>query len=222
MDMYMWKYFGITHTDHTLMNPMSLAKTEELIERLCLPDGGRVLDLACGPATQLAQVAELNADMEFTGLDLSTEMLASAEQHIRDCGLTNIQLTEGDITKLPQFLDASFDAVICTMALHHLPTLEHLDSCFSEIARVLKPGGRLSITFDFRGPGVSLAGMGPNYDPDNLIQSPADVERHFLSSGDFELVGNKTFEDNGKSYLVWPGDPAKRYTFGALFLRKSG
>ncbi len=44
----MWKYFGITHTDHTVMNPMSLAKTEELIKCLRLPDSGRVLDVACG------------------------------------------------------------------------------------------------------------------------------------------------------------------------------
>jgi len=48
MDMDMWKYFGITHTDHTLMNPTSLAKTGELVDRLCLPNGGRVLDVACG------------------------------------------------------------------------------------------------------------------------------------------------------------------------------
>ena len=44
--MDMWKFFGITHTDHTVMNPMSLAKTKELIDLLRLPDGGRILDVA--------------------------------------------------------------------------------------------------------------------------------------------------------------------------------
>ena len=48
MEMDMWKYYGITHTDHTVMNPMSLAKTKELIERLCLPDSGQVLDVVSG------------------------------------------------------------------------------------------------------------------------------------------------------------------------------
>ncbi len=58
MKMDMWKYFGITHTDHTVMNPMSLAKTKELIDLLRLPDGGRVLDVACGKAEFLCLVAE--------------------------------------------------------------------------------------------------------------------------------------------------------------------
>ncbi len=44
--MDMWKYFGITHTDHRVMNPMSLTKTKELIDLLRLPDGGRILDVA--------------------------------------------------------------------------------------------------------------------------------------------------------------------------------
>ena len=34
MNMDMWKYFGITHTDHTVMNPMSLPKTRELVDQL--------------------------------------------------------------------------------------------------------------------------------------------------------------------------------------------
>ena len=45
MDMEMWKYFGITHTDHTLMDPMSLAKTEQLIEKLKLMKQGLLHDL---------------------------------------------------------------------------------------------------------------------------------------------------------------------------------
>lgn len=106
----------------------------------------RVLDLGCGPATQLAQIASLNPHSEFVGIDLSPTMLDSARRHVAECGLSNVSFATGDITRLEQFGDDSVDAVISTMVLHHLPTREHLASCFREIARVLKPGGALYLT----------------------------------------------------------------------------
>ena len=105
-----------------------------------------VLDLACGPATQLGQVAQLNPDVNFTGIDLSTTMLSDAEQHIKNLGLNNVSLCHGDIAKLEGVEDRSFDAVVSTMALHHLPNLSLLEDCFAAITRVLKPGGALYLT----------------------------------------------------------------------------
>lgn len=105
-----------------------------------------VLDLGCGPATQLAQIAQFNPEISFTGLDLSSNMLADAKRHVEALGLENVALRQGDITRLDAFDDHSLDAVISTMALHHLPTLEHLDKCFAEVRRVLKPGGALYLT----------------------------------------------------------------------------
>jgi len=106
----------------------------------------RVFDLGCGPATQLAQIATLNPDSEFVGIDLSPTMLDSARSHITACGLHNVSFTQGDITRLSQIDDCSADAVISSMALHHLPTREHLAACFKEISRVLKPGGAVYLT----------------------------------------------------------------------------
>ena len=105
-----------------------------------------VLDLGCGPATQLAQIAQFNPDIHFTGMDLSRNMLKDAEQHVQALGLNNVDFCQGDITRLESFGEHSVDAVISTMALHHLPTLQHLDSCFAEVRRVLKPGGTLYLT----------------------------------------------------------------------------
>lgn len=100
-----------------------------------------VIDLGCGPATQLAQVAQLHPNIAFHGIDLSPVMLESARAHIQELTLKNVQCSQGDITQLDHIPDHSADAVISTMALHHLPTFNHLIACFGEIGRILKPGG---------------------------------------------------------------------------------
>ena len=104
-----------------------------------------VVDLACGPATQLAQVAQLNPGIQFCGVDLSPTMLASAAAHAKSLGLTNLRFMQADITRI-DLPTGSADAVISTMALHHLPTRGHLDACFGEITRLLKPDGAVYLT----------------------------------------------------------------------------
>lgn len=108
--------------------------------------GDTVLDLACGPATQLGMVAQLNPDSRFIGVDLSKEMLQQARNHIAELDLTNVDLQLGDIANLRQFEDGSIDAVFSTLSLHHLPTLENLASTLSEIARIVKPEGGIYLT----------------------------------------------------------------------------
>lgn len=105
--------------------------------------GDRVVDLACGPATQLAMVAQFHPDCQFTGVDLSEQMLNRAENHIADLGLSNVDFVRSDISRLEAFADNSVDAVFSTVALHHLPDVAALKRTFSEISRVLKPGGGL-------------------------------------------------------------------------------
>jgi ubiquinone/menaquinone biosynthesis C-methylase UbiE len=102
-----------------------------------------VADLGCGPATQLCQVATLNPTIRFTGIDLSPLMLSSARAHVAEYRLDNVALAEGDVTRLDAFPSASFDGVISTLALHHLPSAAHLEACFDEIARILRPGGAI-------------------------------------------------------------------------------
>lgn len=105
-----------------------------------------VLDLGCGPATQLVQIAQMNPGTRFVGIDLSEEMLDNARRHVASAGVTNVSFRQGDITRLDAFADASVDGVISTMALHHLPTHALLANCFAEIRRVLKPGGAVYLT----------------------------------------------------------------------------
>lgn len=102
-----------------------------------------VVDLACGPATQMCEVAKFHPEISFRGVDLSPGMLKSARRHVNDLGLTNVDFSEGDITNLEMFEDHSVDGIISTVALHHLPTIDHLRATFREINRVLHPGGAL-------------------------------------------------------------------------------
>lgn len=103
--------------------------------------GDHVLDLACGPANQLAQIAVLNPQARFTGLDASPNMLQLARGTLAHSGVRNVQLVSGDMSHLRDFEDASMDGVISTMSLHHLPDLAALQATVREIGRVLRPGG---------------------------------------------------------------------------------
>jgi SAM-dependent methyltransferase len=105
----------------------------------------RVLDLGCGPGTQLARVAQLNPRTSFVGVDLSSRMLAEAERHLRESNVPNVRVLEDDITRLSEVEDDSYDGVMSTMALHHLLTTDHLRLCFRQVGRVLRPGGAVCI-----------------------------------------------------------------------------
>lgn len=102
-----------------------------------------VIDLGCGPAVQLCQLAELNPEVMFHGIDLSPTMLDKARENVCRLGLKNVRFSLGDITALDFVPDASVDSVISTMALHHLPTHDHLRRCLRAVNRVLRPGGAL-------------------------------------------------------------------------------
>jgi arsenite methyltransferase len=103
--------------------------------------GDTVVDLACGPANQLAMVARLNPQARFIGVDLSAPMLEQAQELITRQGLANVTFRHGDITDLSMFADKSVDAVVSTMALHHLPDTDCLARTYAEVARILRPDG---------------------------------------------------------------------------------
>jgi SAM-dependent methyltransferase len=56
-----------------------------------------------------------------------------------------VDVVQGDATQLP-FGDGRFSAVICFTMLHHIPSAQLQDRVFSEVARVLRPGGTFAGT----------------------------------------------------------------------------
>jgi len=122
----------------TYDGPMRLITVEEpamhaLVDALA--PGSDVLDAACGTARHGAYIA--GKGHRLTGLDRSPDMLAKARAKLPDA-----TFMEGDLEALP-FEDARFDAVLCGLALVHLPKL---DKAMAEFARVLRPGGRLIVS----------------------------------------------------------------------------
>jgi arsenite methyltransferase len=125
--------------EDAVMAPVYLFHCANICE--VIRPGDTVVDLACGPANQLAMVARLNPETNFIGVDLSEPMLEQARELIARQDLRNVTFRHGDITNLAMFADASIDAVVSTMALHHLPDASLLGRTYAEVARILKPGG---------------------------------------------------------------------------------
>jgi demethylmenaquinone methyltransferase/2-methoxy-6-polyprenyl-1,4-benzoquinol methylase len=95
--------------------------------------GDAVLDACCGTG-DLALAAE-RAGGRVTGLDFSEQMLARAREKSQ-----TVEWVLGDATALP-FPDVSFDAATVGFGIRNVPDLE---AGLAELARVLRPGGRLA------------------------------------------------------------------------------
>lgn len=102
--------------------------------------GDDVLDMGCGTGRFTVPLAARARSV--AGLDMSPAMLAANSKKLADQGL-QADLREGDMAALP-FPDASFDVVVSMLALMHIPR-EDRQQVFHEVARVLRPGGRLLI-----------------------------------------------------------------------------
>ena len=109
---------------------------QRLLEYVELPQNPRVLDLGCGTGRLLSRLAEAIPQLAGTGLDFSTEMLDRARQHNRYG--SRLTYVSGSAESLP-FDAGEFDGVFSTVSFLHYPRPE---AVFSEIQRVLKPGGR--------------------------------------------------------------------------------
>ena len=105
----------------------------------------RCVDIGCGNAMQLLQVAALNPSIRFTGLDPSPLMLESARSRAERLGVSNVDWEIGDFASLLACAPGRFDAAICTMTLHDLPDTAALDTALQAIARAAGEDGAIYI-----------------------------------------------------------------------------
>ena len=121
------------------MGPMLFEPyAEDLVERLKIREGMRVLEVACGTGIVTRRLRDaLPPGATLIATDLSEPMLAFARQKFD--GDRSIEWQQADALALP-FADQSFDAVICQFGLMFVP--EKL-AALREIHRVLTPAGQL-------------------------------------------------------------------------------
>ncbi len=114
-------------------NPFSLGR---------LKPGERVLDLGSGAGTDSLVAAQMVGEQgHVTGIDMTPPMLGRARAAAGEMGATNVEFVEGEAERLP-FADESFDVVISNGVIDLIPDK---DAVFSELERVLVPGGRIQI-----------------------------------------------------------------------------
>jgi SAM-dependent methyltransferase len=145
------------------------------IEWLNIPPGGTALDVGSGPGNVTASLARAaGPDGLALGIDISEPMLARA---VRNEAGPQVGFIRADAQRLP-LRDNTMDAVISTAVLQLVPSPA---AALAEIARVLRPGGRLAIAVPTVG---RLA---------QLWQLLPSVGAHVF--GDDEIAD--TLEDNG-------------------------
>ncbi len=114
-------------------NPFSLGPLEP---------GKRVLDIGSGAGTDSLVAAQMiGPEGSVTGIDMTPEMIEKARAAAAAMGLANVTFIEADAERLP-FDDGAFDIVISNGVIDLIPDK---DAVFSEIFRVLVPGGRLQV-----------------------------------------------------------------------------
>ncbi|MCM8779738.1 MAG: methyltransferase domain-containing protein [Candidatus Omnitrophica bacterium] len=130
-----------------------------------------MLDIGTGTGNLLQGLSYIYPSANIAGLDISWGMLSKARERMR-------RLLQADAAQLP-FKDNSFDLVISNLALQWVV---HLQSCFSEIARILKKEGNLYFNI-----------FGPQTLKELKVIFPA-IEERFILSGlpDIERLLEKT------------------------------
>jgi len=114
-------------------NPHSIAR---------MPRGATVVDIGCGAGTDLLLAARcVGLGGRAIGVDMTEAMRQRATSGARACGLEHVDVRDGDAARLP-VEKGSVDVVISNGVLNLVPEKER---AVAEIARVLKPGGRVQI-----------------------------------------------------------------------------
>lgn len=115
---------------------------QRVLTHAAITSDEQVLDVGCGTGTLAVAAARTAAGVRVTGLDADASILARARKKAAAAGL-EIRFDEGRSTALP-YADASFDLVLSTLFFHHLPD-DAKRTTATELARVLRPGGRLVV-----------------------------------------------------------------------------
>jgi ubiquinone/menaquinone biosynthesis C-methylase UbiE len=166
-----------------------------LADDLQVAPGDHVLDVGCGPGRLtrlLARRVVPNGSVD--GIDASPQMIKRATAKARKLGVpASFQVAYAQ--QLP-FADSTFDAVACTLVLHHVAADDQL-AAIEEIHRVLKPGGRLLIAEFQAGP--KHPHPGPRWLRRSMDENMIDKALKFVTEAGFSDIAS------GGTNLGWLG-----------------
>jgi ubiquinone/menaquinone biosynthesis C-methylase UbiE len=151
---------------------------QRILDLALLQPGNSVLDIGCGTGTLvLAAERRVGSGGRICGIDASRQMIGRATTKAARAGST-AEFRIAPAETLP-FPDGTFDVVLSTLMLHHLPEGVRI-ACLHEALRVLKKGGRL-LAVDFAGTAGrkkgphGLFGRHQSLDLDQLVQSLKEI-----------------------------------------------
>ena len=111
---------------------------EELVARIGVAKGQKVLDLGCGDGTTALPTARRGADV--LGVDIARNLVDAGNKRAKEAGLANLRFEQGDATNLQGLKDQSFDLVVTIFGAMFAP--KPMDVA-KEMVRVCRPGGRI-------------------------------------------------------------------------------
>lgn len=128
----------------TIMAGETRQQNLRAIEALNVQPADDVLDVGCGPGAALTELARRSEQGRVVGTDASALMVKIAHERARKAGPADrVEVVVADTRKLP-FESGAFDKALC---VHVIYFWTDLGPNLKEIARVLKPGGRLALLF---------------------------------------------------------------------------
>jgi SAM-dependent methyltransferase len=162
-----------------------VANEGDILDKLLHLEGARVLELGCGKAEKTRIVAQKAAAV--LALEVDETQLA---KNITITDLPNVRFAHGGAEQIPA-ADSNFDIVLMFKSLHHVPT-DLMDRVFSEIRRVLKPGGVAYISEPVYAGGFNEI-LKLFHDEKAVRGAAFAAEQRAVSSGRLALVTQKFF-----------------------------
>ena len=135
---------------HGRRSARSVLNAEFIMEKWGPAPGESVLDIGCGDGfLALAAAAATGPAGKVVGVDIDKEWLNDSTQTAAELGLNNVEFRFGDATRELPVADASVDYALLSNILHDLVEHDDVAPVIKEIARVVRPGGRLFV-IDFK------------------------------------------------------------------------